>query len=65
MILFRIKLAVFAAIAAWRQAPEAIEQVRDSRDKGWGWHVADFGPGVVDLYGPCEEQLVKTKKESH
>ena len=59
MLWFRLKLAMYAAVQAWRKAPAALEAVRKSNDTGQGWDAYDFPDGFVDLYGPCCDRLYR------
>lgn len=57
MILFRLRLALFAAVQAWKQAPDAIDAVRNSCETGGGWNALDYGDGFVDLFSPCYDRI--------
>jgi hypothetical protein len=51
-LLFKLRLSLFAAIAAWRQADDACEAVANSCETGGAWNDLEYGAGFVDLYVP-------------
>ncbi len=63
MLLFRIKLAWFAARQGWRQAPLAVEAVRHSCDTGNGWNAGDYSYGFIDLFSPCYDMAYRGDKD--